>query len=408
AFWLVVFKLNPLGPAIGFGFLSLLSCILLYLTAKNFGFKKAGIFASLLFAVSPLMINYGQTMFNSYFLVSFTIFSFWAISEFWLKKQHAWLFLAGIFAGIAVQANFLSYGFLLAMFIFLAVFKKKFLKNLLYFFGGVFLAILPYLTFEVRHSFFNLKGFLSLATQSELVAKNFNFWLSIPAVFYKTIYYPLGNQNNFLTIILLILSLVFLIFFLCQKKKDDFLKIIFLFWFFTAMGVRFYRGGLLDHYLGVIYPFVFLWFGYLFEKLISFKKRIFFYFCFIVLIIFQLSSFRFKVDNGFGMPSGWNMKATKKAAKIIAEDASGKFNVANLLDGDTRGYAYRYLLSLSGKEPLGVESYPESDILYVITKVSEKEVFSYPVWEIYSFVPTKIEKSWTIKDNVKIFKLVKK
>ncbi|MCX6724708.1 MAG: glycosyltransferase family 39 protein, partial [Candidatus Shapirobacteria bacterium] len=137
AFWLAIFRLNPLGPAVGFGFLSLPACFLLYLTAKNFGFRKTGLFASLLFAVSPLMIRYGQSMFNSYFLVSFSIFSLWSVSEFWRKKEKFWLFLSGLFAGIAFQANFLAYGFLLAIFVFLSFFKKDFLKNLLWFFSGV-------------------------------------------------------------------------------------------------------------------------------------------------------------------------------------------------------------------------------------------------------------------------------
>jgi len=408
ALWLAIFKLNPLGPAVGFGFLSLPACFFLYLTAKNFGFKKAGLFAGLLFAVSPLMIRYGQSMFNSYFLVSFRIFSLWSISEFWGKRQKFWLFLSGLFAGIAFQANFLAYGFLLAIFVFLTFFKKDFLKNLLWFFSGVFLAVLPYLTFEVRHSFFNLKGFLTWVGQSGLGNKNFNFWLSIPEVFFKSFYYSLGNQNNFLTSFLLIFSLCSLIFFLRQKKKDSFLKIICLFWFFAALAVRLYRGELLDHYLGTIYPFVFLWLGYLFEKLISFRKGIFFFFCFIALVILQLTSFKLKTDNGWSMPSGWNMKATKQSAKIIAEDASGRFNIANLLDGDTRAYAYRYLISLSEKKPLGVEEYPNTDILYVVTREDKNGVLSYPVWEIYSFGPAKIEKTWVIKDNIKIFKIIRK
>ena len=408
AFWLAIFRLNPLGPAVGFGFLSLLACGFLYLTAKNFGFKKAGLFASLLFAVSPLMIRYGQSMFNSYFLVSFTIFSFWSISKFWEKRRKSWLFLSGLFAGIAFQANFLAYGFLLGVFVWLAFFKKDFLKNLLWFFSGVLLAILPYLTFEARHAFFNLRGFLNWVGQPGFADKNFNFWLSLPRVFYKAVYYSLANQNNFLTLSLLIFSLIFLIFFFWQKKKDSFLKIICLGWFFTALGVSFYRGELLDHYLGAIYPFVFLWLGYLLAKLISFKNGLVFFLCFIFLAIFQLTSFRFKTDNGWGMPSGWNMKATKQSAKIIAEDVSGRFNIANLLDGDTRAYAYRYLISLSGEKPLGVEEYPQSEALYVIARGNEDEILSYPVWEIYSLGSARIEKVWPIKDDVKIFKLVKK
>lgn len=410
AFWLGIFKLDPLGPAVGFGVLSLLACLFLYQTAKNFGFKKAGLLASLLFAISPLMIRYGQSMFNSYFLVSLTTFSLWGISKFWLKKQRPWLILAGFFSGLAIQANFLAYGLYFAA-IFLFIFwKKNWWKNIFWFTGGILLGILPYLIFEVRHAFFNTKGFTDWLTQSGGNNVSHNFWLSLPETFFKSFAYSLGNQNNFLTTILLALTIFFFIFFLRQKKKDDFFKIIWLFCLVNLFFIRFYSGELLDHYLGVVFPFIFLWFGYLFGKLISFKSKrdVFFLILFIILFIAQLSQFRFNLSNGLGMPKSWNMKATKESAKIIAKDASGNFNVANLLDGDTRAYAYRYLISLSGKKPLGVEDYPRSEVLYVISRIEEKEILDYPVWEIYSLGQTKVEEVWSVKDDVKIFKLVKK
>jgi 4-amino-4-deoxy-L-arabinose transferase-like glycosyltransferase len=410
AFWLAVFKLDPLGPAIGFGFLSLLGCLFLYLTAKNFGFKKAGLLASFLFAVSPLMVRYGQSMFNSYFLVSFTIFSFWAISEFWRKKKRLWLLLAGLLAGIAVQANFLSYGLPICILILLLFLKKDWLKNTVWFIGGILFGILPYLVFELKHAFFNTYGFIGwLANPGSKETTSF-FGLNLPQIFFKTLYYPLGNQNNLLAAILVILTLASFAFFLLRKKKDDFFKIIWLFWLVNIILVGVYKGEMLDHYLGTIYPFVFLWFGYLFERMISFKSKRGFLFLigFLLLIALQLSQFKFKSSNGLGMPAGWNMKATKESAKIIAKDSSGKFNVANLLDGDTRAYAYRYLLSLAGKEPLDVEAYPNAEVLYVLTRVGENDVLTYPVWEIYSLGSTRIEKNWPIKDDVKIFKLIKK
>jgi len=233
------------------------------------------------------------------------------------------------------------------------------------------------------------------------------FGLNLPQIFFKTLYFPIGSQNNFLTAILLVLTLGFFVFFLSKKKKDDFFKIIWLFWLVNIVLVGFYKGEMLDHYLGAIYPFVFLWFGYLLAKLISLKKNIFFFLILAFLLFTQFSSFKFKADNGWGMPLGWNMKETKKSAKIIADNADGNFNVANLLDGDTRGHAYRYLLEIHGKKPLGVEDYPQTDVLYVITRVEQDQVLDYPVWEVESLLPARVEQDWLIKDQVKIFKLVR-
>lgn len=407
AFWLALFRFDPIGPAFGFGVLNLIACLFLYLTAVNFGCKKGGLFAAFLFAVSPLMIQYSQSMFNSFFVVSFTIIAFYFLAKFLKTKKTLFLLPLGIFSGLNFQANFLAYGFLIAVFIWLFTLKRGFWRKLSWFLAGVLIAILPYLIFEIRHQFFNLKGLWQwFNSSSDGGFGFFGFLVGLPKVFYQSFYFSLGNQNFFLTIFLVSLTLAFLFFF--WKKKDKFLKLILLFFFISFLGLNLYRGELLSHYLGVVYPFVFLYFGWVFEKSLKARFKFFpvFLLCFVALL--NLSSFRLTTSSGYGMPKGWNMQETKKAAKIIAEDAQGNFNVANVLDGDTRAYAYRYLLEVADKKPMRVEEYPRAETLYVIGRGDEQRILSYPVWEIYSLASKTIEKTWFIKDDISIFKLKKR
>ena len=405
AFWLWVFKFNPLGPAVGFGFLNLLACLSLYLIGLNWKQKVTGLASALLFAVSPLMIQYSQSMFNSYFLVSFSLFSFLSFSIFLNKQRWFWLFLSGFFAGLALQANFLAYGLVVSFLIGIALQKTKFWSRFFYFIVGFLLAVFPYLLFEVRHQFFNTHGFFLWLREGggsgfSLPAFLKNLFVSFGQLFYFT----LANQNLMITV-LLIAFLVFLVRFL--GKKDRFLNLILLFLIVGLILARIYPGKMLDHYLGAVFPFIFLFFGWFFQKSLKLKFKFVILPIFIFIVLFNLTAYRFTINSGYGMPKGWNMKETKKSAKIIADNAKPGFNIANLLDGDTRAYAYRYLVEIEGKKPLGVEQYPQSQILYVITRVNQDQVLDYPVWEIYSFLPAKIEKSWPIKEDIKIFKLIK-
>ena len=110
------------------------------------------------------------------------------------------------------------------------------------------------------------------------------------------------------------------------------------------------------------------------------------------------------------MPAGWNLTGVKKATALIAHDtlaSNKKFNVAAILDGDTRAYPYRYLLETNGIKPESPEAYPEAEVLYVIGRGEETDILFYPVWEIYAFQPLKIDQVWSIQNGIKLFKLIK-
>jgi len=126
------------------------------------------------------------------------------------------------------------------------------------------------------------------------------------------------------------------------------------------------------------------------------------------LAVLNFSQINFSCLKYCLMPSGWDMAGVKKVGKIIGEDAKGEYNIASIIDGDTRAYPYRYMVSLEKVEPpLGVDEYPRVKTLYVISRETETGVLSYPVWEIYSILPAKVTKIWPIKNGISLFKLEK-
>ncbi|HUV71510.1 MAG TPA: glycosyltransferase family 39 protein [Clostridia bacterium] len=403
AFFLLLFGLDPLGPALGFAFLSIASCFFLYQIGRIYGYPKAGLVSALLFAVSPLMVEHGRSIFNSYFITSFTIFAFWAAGKFFYQKKPFFLFLSGLFAGIALQANFLALGAVLALGLIILGLRKH--KTGVFWFVGLFLALLPYLLFELRHSFFNLKTFLALAKSGGAVSfSDFSVLIRFFSGFERAVWFSLVyNQPVWTKYLVIFLLLTGTGYFFFANPKDKFLKHN-LFFLLAGLGVvSFYPGPMLVHYLGAIYPAVFLLAGYLAEKVIN--ARLGFLSCLLVILLTIANLSKLNLSFSSALPRGWDLNGVRQAGRIISQDARGNFNVAALLDGDTRAYPYRYIIEVAGKKPLGVEEYPRADTLYVIARGEAEEVLSYPVWEINTILPARVTQIWPVKNNISVFKL---
>lgn len=155
------------------------------------------------------------------------------------------------------------------------------------------------------------------------------------------------------------------------------------------------------------YPLIVLCLAVFFKQLLTYRK-ILFYLVILLFLVYSLLAVNPTRLQAFGMPTGWNYLGLKKTEEIIIHDADGsKYNIASLIYGNTRDYPLRYLLTVKNKSPLPADKYPEADILYVVSRFSSEEVLTYPVWEIHSFLPAKVVKSWEIQNGIKLYRLEK-
>ena len=160
------------------------------------------------------------------------------------------------------------------------------------------------------------------------------------------------------------------------------------------------------YYFLFLAPFICLAIGLLFQKIYKAKKLLA-----VGILVLYLAWSAYKI-NGFstkapGMSEGWNYKGQKKALEIILKENKKGYNIANLLTGDTRARAMRYLLSLNNSLPGGTGDYPASEWLFVMSKSKEEEVLKNPVWEISSFRPSRIAKAWPIQNGISLYLLEK-
>ncbi len=287
--------------------------------------------------------------------------------------------------------------------------KKKQMTSLIVVLAAFVLTISPQIIFELRHEFFVTNLFFKQLTQGDNIFSLSYLFFHIltsfkilSAIFLSSSKLLIGS---FLAVVLFVIANVGNI----QKKEPVVFLIFTIFVGFLAANL--YAGSIEPHYFAIIYVPIALTFGFVVSSL--YKKAqpsggIYLLSFFLVLLFFgYFKNLDLSNTNGYTMPKGWNLPGIRKASRLVSSDAdnSKNFNIAATLDGDTRAMPYRYLVTVYGKNPQNVESYPSADVIYLISRDSEDAIKSYNVWEISSFSPFTIVNSWDIQNGVKVFKL---
>ena len=159
------------------------------------------------------------------------------------------------------------------------------------------------------------------------------------------------------------------------------------------------------HYLAVLVPFLFWGAAKIFNR---FRLLAAVITAFIVVI--NLWKLNLYPAQGYTMPAQWNLPHAYTAARIIAQDVAAthppNFTVAATLDGDSRALPLRYLLVSQFRTiPLGVESYPQAQVLYLVTRLSQAEALSHGLWEISSFSPKRVSQTWPLLADINLYRL---
>jgi 4-amino-4-deoxy-L-arabinose transferase-like glycosyltransferase len=407
---LLLFGLDPLGPAALTAALAILTIIIVYkITLKYLSYKTA-ILASFLYALNAFLITQSRASSNPHMIPFFSAAFIYALLETLYSKSSKliWPFISGITLGIMFQLHYLSVS--LAPLLSLLIFKKKY-KQLLFSVISFLFAVSPQILFELRNEFFisnlfinqmrhgqNLSGLERFRDHIELSAQKITeiFYISWPFLFLS--------------------AGLFLIFLWSAKfriqKSGPVLSILIASVIFSALLVSLYSGSIEFHYFATVYPAATILLAaamiYVYKLLPNIFARGVISLLFLQMISASLLSLNLQASEGYTMPTGWNLKGTKKASQIIASDVSvSKFNIAATLDGDTRARPFRYLVEVYGKIPQDVEHFPDSEVIYLISRDEEEKIKGYTVWEIASFRPFSIEEKWEIQNGISLYKLVK-
>ncbi len=443
--FLWLFNYNPVGPAVMVALIGILTVFLVYKVGSELFNKEVGLIASLIYAISPLVIAYSRSSWNPNPLPFFSLLTLYVIYKGVNGNKIRLFFLSGFLLGIALQLHYLAtfLGVIVAVYIFVTriFFRTNFTKTLkrlakdyIAIFIGFLIGWSPFLAFEVRHGFPDFRSLFNFVFYSGQTGGSSNFFPIVSDVFIRLfgrlmtelpppeqLFWfskPVISVWYIFTIILAVLSSALIIYQLIKTVKDkkSSFNIYFLFVLWLLFGVLlfgFYKKPIYDYYFSFMFPLPFL----LVANLLYFTFRIKSKFSKIlkpvtigvILVLFFL--------NIQGLPFRYEPNRQLNQMKTIADFVMTKtdakpFNFA-LISGGNSDYAYRYFFTIWNHPPTTIEDFAHDPQRKTVTDqllvVCESPLPCQPLgnslWEIAGFGRADIEGHWKIS-VVEVYKLV--
>jgi len=433
--FLALFNYDPVGPAVFVALIGIGTVFLVwYFTQKFFG-KIAGLTASALYAVSPVIIAFSRSSWNPNPVPFFTLLLILTL-YFSVRGNNVKLsLLVGLLLGILLQLHYIAVfiGVIIFLFVLLGnliIGKKRLIYRYLvhYFsiFAGFIVALSPFLFFEIRHGFPNIRTIFSfifvdnfqvervrelshLETLQDVLFRLFaRLTLNYPPIEQL----PMFSQNHLLILqivtIVLILGSIISLFFI----KNRLIVLLLLTWLFVGLFLfGFYKKDIYDYYFGFMFPIPFILIGNMIGLLTGLKNKfkylgriagsVIFVVLFIILIL--SNPFQFQGNNQ-------KREAEKIADKVIEVTEGKPYNFALITDGNS-DHVFRYFLEINHRGPIIIENLeadPErksvTDQLIVICDTKCNPV-GHPLWEVAGFGRAEIVGAWEVP-FVTIYKLV--
>lgn len=411
---LLLARLNPIGAAVMVALLGTLTVWLTWFVGRRWFGKPAAFTAALLFAVSPVAIIYSRSSWNPNPMPFFALLSIWGIYEVWQSKKYFWLPYIGISFALALQMHYL--GLILApvlgLFWLLTLIsinkskdlirKKTFLRFSLFAFLIFLLLMSPLLLFDIKHQGMNFNAFKSFFSDRQTTV-NLNPARSdrfVPVILMTVSDMVLARQTLLAPISAVIILLLSVLVFMKSKWRTA-LKILFIWLGFAILGLSVYKQHVYIHYLGFIYPAIYLLIGALLGFLL--EQKIFFKLISVILItfLFSYSLFYSPIKEN----PNRQLQRTEQAVDLIIKESGGQPFNFGLIAKQNYDESYRYFLE-NKKANLVRGEEKVVDQLFVICEDGDKcQPEGNPAWQIAVFGPSHVDGQWQI-DYLKIYRLV--
>lgn len=414
--FLWIWQLDPVGPAVMSALFGLSTVVLIWLLARGFWNTKVAVTCALLLALSPKMTYISRFSWNPNPTPFFALLTILLL--FFATKRRPLLlsFLSGISLGIMQELHYTNLIFvpIVGLCIFALFPLKKAIHVSLTTGLGFLLGNSPYLLFEIRHDFPNLRSVLEFTTRGQgavISPRSMNLlWLGNDMMrrTYETVFGFSGVVLN----IIYALSVGGFVIWVLQNIRSKLHRpqiVTLLIWIIVgALGIGLYRGQLLDHYFGFLYPLPFMIVALSLGLLLQKKLALPIVITAVVVILFL------EVKNMyFWQPPNNLINQTKAVDHIVVTMAQERpYNFALLTLGNS-DHAYRYFLEVWGKPPTIIESPQKdpqrktvTDQLIVVCEGGDCKPLGHPLWEVAGFGRGEIVEREVGPAGIIIYKLI--
>ncbi len=438
--FLALFNFNPVGPAVMVALIGVATVLLVYIIAKEFFSYGSAIVASLLYAVSPLVIVYSRSSWNPNVVPFFALLMLCMLYKAVMHKSWKLFIFSGFLFGILLQLHYLAtfLGVVAGAYILVTTMYGKrakmhsftlLIKRYLLFGVGLIIGWFPFLLFEVRHGFQNFSGIYNFIASSGDTGGNGRYFIIVQDIFFRLFgrlifafprvedlkLYPsyLLELWGLAIYLIAISSTVYILLKMVKlyTQQDTLFNkyvLLSLWLFFTLFLFGFYKKPIYDYYLSIAFPLPFLLFAGLLSYLFTKGKVI------VVILLLLLSSI--VVLNIYFRPfrfiGNHQLRQVRTISEFVLSQTDGKpFNFAVISSGGNSDHAYRYFFEVHDRHPVTIEfpgADPErtsiTDQLLIVCESNPCSPLGYPLWEVAGFGQAEIVGEWPVS-VVKVYKL---
>lgn len=433
--FLALFRYDPVGPAVMVALLGVGTVFLVfYFTQKFFG-RLAGLIAASLYALSPIVIAFSRSSWNPNpvpFFVLLLVFSLY----FGVKRNSLKLFLAsGVLLGILLQLHYIAVfiGIIIILFVLIGNFIlgteniiKRYALQYLSIFSGFIFGLSPFLVFELKHGFPNIKtivGFIFIdnfhvervrelthfeIVQDVLFRLYARLVINFPPPEQISMFSELNIQLLQIFVLILILSSIGALFF----TKNKLLVVLLSVWLFVGIFLfGFYKKEIYDYYYGFLFPLPFILIGNMISLLIRAKGRLRLTGIVVGVVLLSVLLYMVVSNNPFKYPGNKQKNEAENIANVIIEVSRGKpYNFALVTSGNS-DHVFRYFLEIKNKAPIVIENLEidpgRESVMDQLIVVCDNacQPLGNSLWEIAGFGRARIINELQIP-FVKIYRLV--
>lgn len=375
---------DPVGPAVMVAIFGVLTIFLVYKIGKEFFDIKTGLIASLLYAISPVVITYSRSSWNPNVFPFFTVLSLYSLYKAVTKNKWWLFFFSGFLMGINLQIHYLAtfVGAIMFFYVLFVDFKKseswifQTLKRYFLMLGGFMLGFLPFILFELRHQFANTGNILEFVFNSPETGAGAQIIPQIEHVilrlygglvflFPTSLFFPnydKGILDLWLKMSMLVgmVTIGFFFYYVYKniKIENNYKKfLLIIVWFIVGIGLfGIYKKSIYDYYLGFLFPLPFLFIGLLFSNI---WDRFKIFGKIIVLVSLILIVYINLKYTPIARPGNNLVDQMKNVSLFILSKTNNEpFNFA-LSGAGNSDHAYRYFFRLSKNDPIRIRGLGE-------------------------------------------------
>lgn len=434
--FLALFNYDPVGPAVMVALIGVATVFLVYYFTQEFFGTTAGLVASFLYAISPVVIAFSRSSWNPNPVPFFSLLLMFSLYHSVKRNSIKLSIVTGILLGVLLQLHYIATFIGVIIFLFVLIGNlfvsrkniiKKYILQLSSISLGFVISFSPFLLFELKHGFPNIKtiiGFVFIDNFEVEKVTNLSHMQIVSDVLFRlfarlTINFPPPEQLSKFSeaniqimqafVVLLIIGSIISL----ASRKNRLVVALLSIWLLVGVFLfGFYKKDIYDYYYAFIFPVPFLLIGGMVASFLDIKGKYKYLGKTLGLIVFVILSTVLILSNPFQYQGNNQKKEAENIADKVIEIAGGKpYNFALITSGNS-DHVYRYFLEVKNKEPVVIENLqidPDrrsvTDQLIVICDTDCKPV-GHSLWEVAGFGRAEIAGEWKVP-FVTIYKLVR-